>query len=70
MTEDIKDVISGEHFVAKINIVFSKGAPKIELGLKVTASLDELEKIPEIIAKGLDAIHLELDKKNLLPYLG
>ena len=57
----------GEFFSAKANLVYSKGAPRVDLSLRIVAKLDKVEDMPALIAKGMDELYIKLNEAQLLP---
>ena len=60
-------VETGEYVAGKANIVWSRGAPKLELSVKIVATLDKADRMPELIEKALDQLYAKLAEKNLVP---
>lgn len=54
-----------EHYEVKMEIVRSISAPKIVVSLKIVASLDKFDRMPEMIAKGTKDIYDEASKIGL-----
>lgn len=54
-----------EHYEARIEIVRSQSSPKVVVSLKLVASLDKFDKMPEMIAKGTKDIYDQASKLGL-----
>ncbi len=58
-------VESMEYYEVKMEIVRSISAPKVVVSLKIVASLDKFDKMPEMIAKGTNDIYAKAQEIGL-----